>query len=238
MLRYFLLVISVLLAVVLALGLFLKADPQKMAKALRSLAGIALLGLALVLTARGLFVYAIPLGIFGYALLQGRNPFPSTFPGTASKSTGQSSRVRTDYIEMRLDHDTGNMEGMVLKGQFQNRMLSELMLGELGALWTECQRHDGQAVQLLEAYLDRAHPDWRDELGDAGAEQPTGGGSGGPISVEEAYEILGLSPGASAGEIRKAHRKLMKKIHPDQGGSNYLAAKINEAKELLLKQVG
>lgn len=235
MLRYFLLVISVLLAIVLALGVFAKADPIKMAKALRSIGGIALLALALVLVARGLFIYAIPLAVLGYGLLQGRNPFPSAFPGGASKSTGQSSRVRTDYIEMRLDHDTGQMEGMVLKGQFQNRMLLELELGELGTLWTECQRYDGQAVQLLEAYLDRAHPDWRDELGTAGAEQTSGGG-GGPVSVEEAYEILGLSPGASAADIRKAHRNLMKKIHPDQGGSNYLAAKINEAKELLLKQ--
>lgn len=239
MLRYFLLVISVLLAIVLALGYFAKADPKKMAAALRTIAGIALLGLALVLVARGLVIYAVPLAVFGYALLRGRSPFPSGFPGTAGKSTGQSSRVRTTYIEMQLDHDSGDMEGLVLKGKFENRMLSSMELGELEELWAECQRYDGQALQLLEAYLDRAHPDWRETAGAPGGEQPSGGAvGGGPMSVDEAYEILGLAPGASTADIRSAHRRLMKKIHPDQGGSNYLAAKINEAKELLLERAG
>ncbi len=236
MLRYFLLVMAVLLAIVLAIGFFAKADPKKMAKALRSMGGIALLGLAFLLVARGLFVYAVPLAIFGFALLQGRNPFPSAFPGSATKSSGQSSRVRTDYIEMRLDHDTGDMEGMVLKGKFENRMLSDMALGDLGNLWTECQRYDAQAAQLLEAYLDRTYPDWRDKFGAPGAGEASVGG-GGPVSVEEAYEILGLAVGASASEIGKAHRTLMKKIHPDQGGSTYLAAKINEAKDVLLNHV-
>lgn len=55
------------------------------------------------------------------------------------------------------------------------------------------------------------------------------------MSIEEAYEVLDLKLGASKSDIIAAHRKLMQKIHPDRGGSNYLAAKINLAKKTLLK---
>lgn len=237
MLRYFLGFVAILLALVLGLGYFAKADPKKLARALRTVGGIALLGLAVVLVARGLIIYAIPLAIAGYALMQGRSPFPSGFPGGGGKSTGQHSRVRTDYLEMRLDHDSGDIEGLVLKGQFANRMLTDLTREELLALWSECRQHDAQAAQLLEAFLDKAHADWRDaaEAADAGGSAPPSGG-GGPMSAEEAYDVLGLARGASDSEIRRAHRTLMKKLHPDQGGSTYLASKINEAKDILLKR--
>lgn len=239
MIAYFFLLIAVLLALVVALSKFASADPKKLAKALRLIGGGALMVVAALLAARGLFVYAVPVAVAGFALMQGRSPFPSSFPGSGTPSGGQQSRVRTDYLEMELDHDSGEIEGRVIKGSFAGRRLSELQLKQLLVLWQECRAHDGQAAQLLEAYIDRKHPEWRDAAQNAGHEESASGraaGGYGPMSTDEAYEILGLRPGAAASEIRKAHRVLMKKLHPDQGGSNYLASKINEAKDLLLKQ--
>lgn len=239
MFGYFFLLVAVLLALVVVASRFTNADPKKLAKGLRVTGGVLLMVVAAVLTARGLFVYALPLAVAGFALMQGRSPFPSTFPGSGQPSGGQQSRVRTTYLEMRLDHDSGDIEGQVIRGRFSGKWLSDLQLDELLELWRECRRYDTQAAQLLEAYIDRAHPDWRDFAEEA-EEQEMGSGrsadTAGAMTVEEAYEILGLKPGAAASEIRKAHRILMKKLHPDQGGSNYLAAKINEAKDLLLKR--
>ncbi len=233
MLSYFLGAVALLFVVALALGYLAKADPKVLATMIRKVAGSALIVLALVLAARGLFIYAVPLGFLGYSLLRGGAVFSSPFPGSANKTAGQQSRVRTETIEMRLDHDTGTMEGMVLKGAFANRMLAELNRGELLELLDDCLRHDPQAAQLLQAWLDREHPDWREAAGRA-QEEPSHGRGGGAMTPDQAYEVLGLQPGASESEIRKAHRTLMKKLHPDQGGSNYLAARINEAKDLLL----
>ncbi|QQP92355.1 DnaJ domain-containing protein [Skermanella sp. TT6] len=140
---------------------------------------------------------------------------------------------------MRLDHDSGRMGGEVLRGRFQGRMLDDLGLEELLDLLRECRDADSQSAAILEAYLDRTREeDWR--AGAPGAGEHGGGsagsrGTGGAMTREEAYEVLGLQPGASEGEIKDAHRRLMLKMHPDQGGSTYLAAKINQAKDLLLR---
>jgi DnaJ-domain-containing protein 1 len=136
---------------------------------------------------------------------------------------------------MELDHDSGDMEGYVVSGRFSSRKLSSMDEAELEQLYTECQSADPQAAQLLDAYMNRRFADWQGEQNaGAGANGHSGARSDGPISREEAYEILGLKPGAGKLDIRRAHRKLMKKLHPDQGGSTYLATKINEAKDLLL----
>ena len=220
---------------------FLYGNPKTMAQNLRRFAGMAALLAALFLTVTGRFALAVPLGIIAISLLKGNlsgfaggfNPFP----GRANKSAGQQSRVRTRTIEMELDHGTGEMEGRVIKGGFASRMLSSMNQSELIQLWNECLKPDPQAAQLLEAYMDRRIPEWREGAG-AKAKQGSQAGShsDGPISMVEAYEILGLREGASKADIRRAHRALMKKMHPDRGGSTYLAAKINEAKDLLLGQ--
>lgn len=150
---------------------------------------------------------------------------------TANPKQGQHSTIRTRFISMTLDHDTGAMTGEVLEGQFSGKQLGELSLNELRVLYQECNKHDQQSATLLQAYLERTHGDeWHQH-----AESSTGAGtSGGKMSRDEAYEILGLAADAGDQEIIDAHRRLMQKLHPDRGGSTYLAAKINQAKDLLL----
>jgi DnaJ-domain-containing protein 1 len=153
--------------------------------------------------------------------------------------------VETRFLRMSLDHDSGILDGMVLEGQFRGRRLSELGNEQLSELLRECRVEDEQSATVLEAYLDRTYgASWRGgEKAEAGAGAGTGerqGGRGsspwrgGKMTRDEACEVLGLRPGATPGEIKKAHHELMKKYHPDQGGSNYLATKINQAKEVLL----
>jgi DnaJ-domain-containing protein 1 len=137
-------------------------------------------------------------------------------------------------IEMELDHDTGDMNGTVLAGPNAGRALNDLAEDALRALYAECRQADPDGARLLEAYLDRRFPRWRE---DAQAHEDAGPGTrphSGAMTEEEAYQILGLQPGASPDEVRRAHRTLMKKLHPDQGGSTYLAARVNQAKEVLL----
>lgn len=148
-------------------------------------------------------------------------------------SSGRTSTVRTVWLEMQLEHDTGDMDGIILAGNSEGVQLSQMDEGHLLALYEELSG-DGESCALLEAYLDSRLPDWREN-----ADTGSGGGHGtafgsGSMAKEEAYQILGLSPGAGSKDIRDAHRRLMKRIHPDSGGSTFLAAKINEAKDILI----
>jgi hypothetical protein len=142
---------------------------------------------------------------------------------------GGSSDVETAWLRMSLDHESGSMDGVVLQGAFRGRRLGELSAEELRDLLVAA-RADGDTATLLETYLDRRYPDWRQSTAtDASPHSPSAA-----MTPEEAWRVLGLEPGASEEAIRDAHRRLMKKLHPDQGGSTYLAAKINQAKDLLL----
>ena len=154
--------------------------------------------------------------------------------GNKRKSPGQKSGVRTVALEMVLDHDSGRMEGRCLKGRFAGRELSSLIESELLQLLDELRSTDSQGAVLMEAYLDRRSRGWRDPNSDARAKAKRSSPRGSTMTANEAYDVLGLKPGAKAEQIRAAHRRLMMKFHPDQGGSTYLAARINEAKEVLL----
>ncbi len=229
----YLLLVVVLVVIGLLVGnAITKADPKFWARNMRNIAGTVAVALSIALMMAGRLVFAIPLALVGYYLLgQLRIPQIDWGQGT-SRTTGQRSAIRTDMLEMTLDHDSGAMEGMVRSGAFAGRNLSGLTAGELQSLLREARLRDPQAAQLLEAYIERMHP---------GTSYNGGGGSGGwrsrgGMTVAEAYEVLGLQAGASREDVQRAHRDLMKRIHPDRGGSTYLASKINEAKDVLLSQ--
>ncbi len=154
--------------------------------------------------------------------------------GRGAAATGGASQVETAFLSMSLDLTSGAMDGLVKQGPFQGRRLKTLSHGDLLSLLRGVQG-DPDSAGLMEAYLDRVHPDWRETSGARGAQSPTVQTA---MTADEAYRILGLKSGAAEGEIKAAYRRLMGQLHPDHGGSDYLAAKVNQAKEFLLKKRG
>lgn len=215
---------------------FAGTPPAILAKRLKLAGGgAAILGAALMLV-RGRIDMAFMLGGVA-AWLLGWSRF--TLPGFArrtAKQPGAVSRVRSAMVEMELDHDTGEMNGTVLAGVWLGRALNDLDETALKQLYAECQRSDPEGVRLLEAYFDRRFAGWREHAERDGDARPGGHAKPGAMSEQEAYQILGVEPGAAEEEIRRAHRTLMMKLHPDQGGTTYLAARINEAKTVLLSR--
>jgi DnaJ domain len=233
----FLLIVALLLGFVVVLQLAARADPKSLAKIIRYV-GIGVSGLlGLVLLVTGRFGFAVPVFMFCFWLMGRRLPIPGMgggFPGGfggGSKTAGQASDIETAFLSMSLDHDSGEMDGKVLQGRFVGTRLGDLNLSDLYELLEEVSV-DADSARLLEAYLDRhVGPDWREDAGQAGAKRPS---SFGAMTRDEAYDVLGLRPGATAEAIRKAHKELMLKLHPDHGGSTLLAARVNAAKDLLL----
>ena len=150
--------------------------------------------------------------------------------GAAGKA-GQSSGAAAAFVEMELNHDTGELDGLVKKGRFAGRRLGTLSQSELLGLLTEAGG-DPDSRSLLEAYLDRRWPEWREQPDAQAGARPAATTA---MDEAEALRILGLAAGASADEIKAAYRRLMGQLHPDRGGSDYLAAKVNAAKDVLLK---
>ena len=215
--------------------LFINANPARLARSLKwtgiVLGALALIALVVFHAAR---IAAILAPLAALAPLLRR--FQSLWGGFRSPRPGTSSDIETAYLRMRLDHDTGAMSGTVLRGRFMGMRLDELGPAELLGLLRECRAEDEDGARLLEAYLDRTDPDWRDEMAGerGGASGQRAAASSADITVDEAWAILGLAPGADAEAIREAHRRLMKQMHPDHGGTDYLATKINRARDVLL----
>ena len=145
------------------------------------------------------------------------------------KRSGQTSTIRTEFLEMVLDHDSGEMAGTVLRGQHKDKLLNDMTLETLLSLLIECQA-DADSQQVLEAYLDRHKENWREH---ASATVPPSDADA-PMTRQLALEILGLTDAASEADIIHAHREMMRRLHPDRGGSDYLAKKINAAKDYLI----
>ena len=227
---------AVLIALLLAARFLVKANPRTLAQTLRKVGGVALFAIAGFLALRGALPIAIPLAAFALALLGhgGGGGLGGIF-GSSQKSPGQTSSVGTDRLEMELDHDSGHMDGKCLVGRFAGRSLSSLSDSEAIELYQNFAGDGLKEAALMEAYLDWRVAGWRDQADDSGSGSGRARPRGSRMSSEEARAVLEVGPNASEEEIRTAHRRLMKKMHPDQGGSTYLAARINEAKEVLLR---
>lgn len=224
--------VFVIIAAVLATGLigwaFARADAAKLAAQLR-IAGPVVIGAA------GLALLLLGRVQLGFMLIAGGGALYASGRRSqaARKSPGKRSMVRTAALDMELDHDSGALEGVVLAGRHEGRVLGEMDLSALLELHADLGA-DAESSQLLETYLDGRFPAWRkDADADTGDRQRSAPGSG-AMTEQEAYQILGLEAGASTADIRKAHRRLMQRLHPDLGGSSFLAARINQAKDLLL----
>lgn len=213
--------------------------------AIIKLASIAGIGIVVVMALTGRLHFLFGLLAFLFPLL--RRMLPSLIMGRmggaggASAKAGNQSHVSSDILDMTLDHDSGTMSGNILKGPMAGWELADLGESEFLELLRYCREQDQDSARLLETYLDRRFGDsWRaDDEQDAdgsgaGDEAGHDESGGGPLTESEARDILGVEPGASREEIIRAHRRMMQKMHPDHGGSNYLAARINEAKERLL----
>jgi hypothetical protein len=232
MLFWLLVGVAGLALAVLGARWFASVPPGDLVRAARTFVAVfgALAGTGLLMMGRVGFAVVVMAAAFmaGKALWGSRRPPSPMEPGQAA--AGASSAVSTALLAMRLDHGTGALDGDVRGGAFAGRPLSGLVLGELLALLAEARSDDPPSVALLETYLDRRFPDWRARAFETGA-----GGGPGVMDEATALDILGLEPGADEQAIRAAHRRLMGRVHPDRGGSDWLAARINQARDFLLK---
>jgi hypothetical protein len=225
--------VIVLILLLFAAYSFSRADPKHVVRVLRYVVGSAALLFAVFLLVRGSIVPAVAIGLIGLGLLGYVSLWRASFGGRTQKTPGQASRVRTASLEMELEHDSGALRGRVLAGRHQGAALDDLDVPTLITLFSEI---DEDSISLLAAYLDRRRPRRREHApGEAAASNGSRPSRGGKMTEEEAYQILGIQPGATAQDIARAHRSLMKRLHPDQGGSTYLAARINEAKDVLIR---
>ena len=213
---------------------FARLSPAVAAKIVRGGGGvIGLLG-ALLLVLRGSLgpaslLASLALGLAGWGKFANIGAMFQTVG-----ARGRSSTARSAMLEMTLEHSSGDMTGTVLAGAFQGRKLESLARPDCVSLYETLLTDDPEGARLLETYLDRRFAGWRDAEQTHG--DPGGRSRGGAMTREEAYEILGLTAGAEPEAIVRAHRALMKKLHPDHGGSTALAARVNQAKDVLLRR--
>lgn len=219
-----------LLAALAAYNYLKRIDRRRWRRGLRWTAGgaAALIAVGLLIVRR--IDIAIFVGAAAVSILRTGRLGPISFEGTSGPE-GNVSEVKSHYFAMQLDHDTGMVEGRVLAGQFAGADLMQLGEDDTRLLLAEIEG-DSDSMSLLESWLDANRAGWREYF--AGEAQPDTPSSSDPLT--DAYAVLGLEPGATEEQIRTAHRELMKAVHPDHGGSSYLASKINEARDRLLKR--
>ena len=153
--------------------------------------------------------------------------------GPGAPGTGGSSDLETRFLRMWLDHETGVMSGRVIDGPYKGHRLDDMDIADLVKLWKQCDCEDPESGRVVAAYLDRTYPNW----GEGGDDASETGGSTASLGVmdrAQALQVLGLAEDASATDVKDAHRRLISGMHPDHGGSDFLAAQINQAKDVLL----
>ncbi len=240
MLPYFVLGVALLAGLLLAARWFAAADPRALVKSVKWIFFGLVVAVIVFFAVTGRLAWAfmaIPALLpwimrFRSVVRTARNfsRMAASMGGGAGAATGQTSEVETQFLRVVLDHDSGAMSGEVIAGSYAGRRIEGMGVDELIDLLAQCQGQDEHSAQVLAAYLDRVHPDWRERTAQGG-----GGGFGKTaMSRDEAYRIFDLEPGAGVEEIKEAYHRLMAGLHPDRGGSTYLAAKINQAKEVLL----
>lgn len=241
--------LAALFLVLVFLRWFTRTPPEKVARTLRRSLLYLAVGLLLLLAVTGRLHWLFAAIGTAFAFLPRLLPLVRYLPlvgqlykrykasrsAAAGPAAGQTSQVEARLVRMSLNHDTGEIDGVVLDGSYKGSRLTGLTLDQLIELWRDCSARDEESARLVQAFLDHVHGEaWRGRAGPGGEAGADAAAQGGPMSHSEAYEILGLEPGASESEIVSAHRRLIQKLHPDRGGSGYLAAKINQAKDLLL----
>lgn len=230
------------LVLLLLLGLLIFTPDVKVpAQAMRYAVVGALMLLGIILAISGRAFLDLPVGALIIWLVRGW--FARGFPGLSKLKAWLDNKpnqsgaftIETPWLHMTLDQATGALDGVVLAGRFQGARLSQLSVNQLRALLDECRATDAQSSRLVETYIDRRHNDWREQTRADGEDAARGPAKGAAMAEAEAWQVLGLEPGASHDAIREAHRNLMMKLHPDHGGSTYLARQINAARDVLLR---
>lgn len=223
-------IIFLLFVVIGFFWLILTHPAHKSAAFLTSSGPVILIAAGGLLTLLQRGVIGMPLIVFGLSWWR-----RSHSTRQASHSGGQKSTVSSADLEMELDHDTGEIDGTVLTGRMKGARLSSLNEEEVLSLYLEiCS--DADSTALLVSFLDRYHSNWRERVDPDSFREQDGGPSFDSMTRQEAYQILGVEPGVSQREIHEAWRRLIKGVHPDSGGSAFLATKINTARDILLDQ--
>ncbi|MFO1069616.1 MAG: hypothetical protein U1E14_13945 [Geminicoccaceae bacterium] len=236
MLFWFAVGVGLLVVIVYGARWFIRLPPHDLARFVRTFSAVAatLAGTGLIATGRaGLVLIVGGAALLAWLALRRSRRQPD--PIGPAASSGPASEVTTDLLAMRLDHASGELTGEVRRGPHAGRPLASLGQSDLLELLDQARRDDPPSVPLLETWLDRHHVDWRARAHAAGApaEAPSDA-----MDEGTALEILGLPRGADAAAVKAAHRRLMSRLHPDHGGSDWLASRINAARDFLLGSQG
>ncbi|MEM7067733.1 MAG: molecular chaperone DnaJ [Pseudomonadota bacterium] len=210
--------------------LFVRATPAALASTLRMLGPLLVVLIGLALSALGRFGYGVPLLILGglwWYHYRKKLAWERV-------NKGDISTFRTAWLEVLVNQDTGQIDGLILTGPREGKILSGMERADLLAFYQELSA-DIDSQELVETYLDRKVSGWRKDTDARSAERKRSTPGPGAVTEQEAYQILGLEPGAGAQEISSRHRKLMAVINSEGGTSVYLVKRIDEARDTLLK---